>query len=130
GADDLLYALVRLDDVERGPLALGLDRRAGLRLRAMHLLLLVGDIGVVRAWSGRLYCVCHRRNSKPASIRVGLLQSLCDLLKPAKLHKACPAYDHSSCEREPWLEGPSGSSEPVRARCVDLRSGSFTVGYL
>src|SRR5919204_455256 len=61
--DEDLHALVVLHDVERRPLALRLDRGAGLRLGAVDLPLLVwrGRVIGTRAW--RLDRVGHRRNS-------------------------------------------------------------------
>src|SRR5207237_1843395 len=59
GADEDLYALVALHHLERGSLALRLDRRARLRLGAVDLLLFVRRVGVIGAGTRCLNGVCH-----------------------------------------------------------------------
>src|SRR5436190_916031 len=59
GADEDLHALVALHHLERGSLALGLDRRARLRLRAVDLLLFIRRVGVIGARTRCLNGVCH-----------------------------------------------------------------------
>ena len=59
GADEDLHALVALHHLERGSLALRLDRRARLRLGAVDLLLFVRRVGVIGAGTRCLNGVCH-----------------------------------------------------------------------